>query len=213
MVSVSALHRFSQEADCPETCLSICHYRASENMPATVFIHSFGAESEDDPIPQPRLIAVLMQSAVVRSMAWKPGHLGKLAIACGGSAVYFWELVSEVSEDEDENIIETRRQIAEAVPVPIGKPLLVLPLACSTGMFTLVFATYFQVTFRRRRSSGRPTEASFFSWARKRSAARSKRWTKRRAIYRWTGKMTIVSPRAFRAHVQYLYLYPYRGNG
>lgn len=130
----------SENSPCLSSLPSICNSTTdqllliseinSESMPTTVFIHAFVASNPTtgDTTPRPYLLAILTQVYPVQSLAWKPGQLSlsRLAVCCGTSAVYLWELFEGLSPENSASSVGAyqHQQLAEAVSVPNGELML-----------------------------------------------------------------------------------------
>ncbi|CAD6890146.1 unnamed protein product [Tilletia controversa] len=78
----------------------------NEALPSTVFIYHLPrapAGSITDTArsrPQPRLIALLVQAAPIKSIVWRPRHYASLYLCCGGPAVYSWKATASGTDAE-----------------------------------------------------------------------------------------------------------------
>jgi len=79
-----------------------------ENVPTAVHLFAFPAPGEAF---SPRLRSVLLHSSAVMHAHWNPVRQGRLALSCGGQAMYLWseEWIGEGGVEEE---------MAECVGIP-----------------------------------------------------------------------------------------------
>jgi hypothetical protein len=86
----------------------ICDQTNVENVPTAVHLFAFPAPGEAF---SPRLRSVLLHSSAVMHAHWNPVRQGRLALSCGGQAMYLWseEWIGEGGAEEE---------MAECVGIP-----------------------------------------------------------------------------------------------
>ncbi|KAE8267605.1 hypothetical protein A4X09_0g4746 [Tilletia walkeri] len=110
----------------------------NESLPTTAFVYHLPRAPAGTIIdtarsrPQPRLIAVLVQNAPIKSAVWRPRHYASLYLCCGGPAVYSWKATaSSTSENNNGEIVPKGKpkpdniklvQCAECIAVPSEEP-------------------------------------------------------------------------------------------
>jgi hypothetical protein len=87
----------------------LIHYQPSlESVPTSVHLFAFPGPGEAF---SPRLRSVLLHSSPVMHVRWNPVRQGRLALSCGGQAMYLWseEWIGESGAEEE---------MAECVGIP-----------------------------------------------------------------------------------------------
>jgi hypothetical protein len=94
---------------CRATQDLLIHYQPSlESVPTSVHLFAFPGPGEAF---SPRLRSVLLHSSPVMHVRWNPVRQGRLALSCGGQAMYLWseEWIGESGAEEE---------MAECVGIP-----------------------------------------------------------------------------------------------
>lgn len=100
---VRKIHRYRATQD-----LLIHDQTSVESVPTSVHLFAFPGPGEAF---SPRLRSVLLHSSPVMRVHWNPVRQGRLALSCGGQAMYLWseEWIGESGAEEE---------MAECVGVP-----------------------------------------------------------------------------------------------
>jgi hypothetical protein len=96
------LARFGKRDTCYRATqdLLIHDQTSLESVPTSVHLFAFPGPGEAFP---PRLRSVLLHSSPVMHVHWNPVRQGRLALSCGGQAMYLWseEWIGESGAEEE----------------------------------------------------------------------------------------------------------------
>lgn len=96
------LSRFgNSDKSFPETLGQLIHNQTNiESVPTAVHLFAFPGPGEAF---SPRLRSVLLHSSTVMHTHWNPVRQGRLALSCGGQAMYMWseEWIGEGGTEEE----------------------------------------------------------------------------------------------------------------
>ncbi|KAL9934652.1 hypothetical protein V8E36_006427 [Tilletia maclaganii] len=99
----------------------------NDAMPTSLFVYHLPRATAGSLIdtaktrPQPRLIAVLIQTAPIKASVWRPRHYASLYLCCGGPAIFSWRAVLSEEGGASDQLAKTSSQIqqrAECIAVP-----------------------------------------------------------------------------------------------
>ena len=122
------LARFGKKDTCYPAKDLLIHYQTNlESVPTSVHLFAFPGPGE---VFSPRLRSVLLHSSPVMHVHWNPVRQGRLALSCGGQAMYLWseEWIGESGAEEE---------MAECVGIP-ASALNKLPYHSCVGARALI---------------------------------------------------------------------------